>query len=562
MNEMKEKIKINDILFKSSESDLQKIMDVSKAISFFSKAQKNDGYFLCFSPHYHTTYFCCGILNLYQKPISKETVNFLKSCRVGSMGFSEMPGEIPWLDRTFHILKVFDWFKIKVAEKNEIADFFKSFQNSDGGFQSTSNDYSNLENSFYTIEILRMLKKLEINKEMLIKWLLSISDFDNIKDFYFFLRILSILDFRFSQEQRTTYIDFVNKLHNLEVTKTFKNLYYFIECLEILNFDFRSLISIDEVSITILNNNVEEIFYSEAILQKFKKSTLKNNYEKLIRNMEVKPGGYVSPNELSIFENNKCIHSLFLLNGLGQINKERYIKWLTKSMKNGSWGPAPNTLSSLDHYTRSSITSYLLCGEPINQKLRIIVKNRAIENLQREYGDLSSMKFLRMSREAFEILMMIDYDFSIEKLQNYLLVLKSVSNIKSFYHENGGFGGKIAFMYPTYLALRSLYLIERYSNEDFMQNIKNNTIKWLESCQNQDGGFGPMPNQQSNIQSTFYALNSLYMLNSDVKSRNKLADWISKHQSSDGGFRAFEANNSDALISFYCIGSLVLLNDM
>jgi len=555
-----------DPLYNNKKNQFFKNIDVKKAKKYFLKLKNKEGFFNASTPMYYTTYLCAGILFYCNQQISQKTVDFLKSCQSGNMGFAEMPGEIPWIDRTFYILKVFEWFDIPINDIKEISEYYIKFQNEDGGFQSTSSDISNLEDTYYAIEILRMLNKLEIEKEKCINWVLNYDGYQTIKDLYFVLKILKILNFNLPFSNSEKYKKIYKILSRGTKRKKFEDLFYCIECSQMLNLDIKKFQpSNDILNVEMKLENLEEIYFMAIVYQKYKMiNMISTNLIDFVKKIEFPTGGFMSPREVSIFKNNKCIHSLFLLDGLNGIDRKKYIYWLRKSLINSGWGPIPNSKSSLDHYTRSSLTSYFLCRQNVEEKLKKIIEKKYREKLTNQYNN-SSMRYLRQTREALEILMLLNSDYPISKLEKIIIFQNVVSKVKSFYKNDGGFGGKISFMYPTYLAIRSLYLIENFLKENYnienlwKGNFKNRIKRWINSCQNNDGGFGTMPNQPSNIQATFYALYSLWMLNSKIKNVDKLTDWLRNHQNEDGGFSKNKNLVSDPLISFYIIASLKVI---
>jgi len=95
-----------DPLFKPQREKLSKIIDVQKVSDFIINSQTKEGYFDVKSPMFNTTFLCVSILNDCDKKISENTIKFIESLQAGSMGFSEMPGEMPWTDRTYYALEM------------------------------------------------------------------------------------------------------------------------------------------------------------------------------------------------------------------------------------------------------------------------------------------------------------------------------------------------------------------------------------------------------------------------------------------------------------------------
>ena len=136
-----------------------------------------------------------------------------------------------------------------------------------------------------------------------------------------------------------------------------------------------------------------------------------------------------------------------------------------------------------------------------------------------------------------------------------------------FWNEDGGFGDPSrSFIYTTFLAVRALHLGENYlfnefNNKDikWLDKIRDKISEWILSCQNSDGGFGPRPGEPSNIQATFYALRSLFMLDKKIEKEENLIKWLKSNQNQDGGF-SMNGLSSDISFTFYAVGSLIIIS--
>jgi len=99
------------------------------------------------------------------------------------------------------------------------------------------------------------------------------------------------------------------------------------------------------------------------------------------------------------------------------------------------------------------------------------------------------------------------------KMLERLNLTISTSRLARCQNKNGGYRNKkISIVYrsdmnSTFQAILGLYLIGKTKKIK-----KENAIKWILSCQNDDGGFGNKPNSKSSISYTYDAIMSLFYL--------------------------------------------------
>lgn len=557
-----QKILDQDILFQQHEEQLSKFIDVDKTANFFINSQTKEGYFYFNSPMFYNTYLFSGILHNLNKRPSKNTIYYIKSLQTGSAGFGEMPGEMPWVDRTVHALRMFKWFNLKPKCIKEIIAFHQKLHNNDGGFGCTAIEQSYQNATFDVTEILHTLKTKprNINKE--IDWLKKHIQLDNLYLVFKFVKTLIQVNYKFSENEK---IELKNKSFQIFIRsdKSLDKIYYFLKILQLLKFN----INIYQYLLFNLENqlkndshiydNILNIFFISKIFNLFtQENKIKNKLLPFVKKFEVKQGGYYLPNEIYIFKNNSAFHTLFLLNRLNENIIEKYINWLSSVANNDGWGGLPNTPTDRDLYTTSSLLVYKLVGiDRLDQNLKnVIIKkiHNGIDDVLNA-GSYSNYTYLRFFKEVMETLMILEEDINLEKIE------RMISIALKFQNGDGGFGHpKVSSIYTTYLTVQAIDIAQKYLeiNEPSIDNKK--ISKWINSCQNKDGGFGSAPNQFSNIQATFYALRSLWCLNNECKNVQKAIKWILDCQNVDGGFSQNKNLISDLLISFYAIGSLVL----
>ncbi|PKP53877.1 MAG: hypothetical protein CVT90_02125 [Candidatus Altiarchaeales archaeon HGW-Altiarchaeales-3] len=155
---------------------------------------------------------------------------------------------------------------------------------------------------------------------------------------------------------------------------------------------------------------------------------------------------------------------------------------------------------------------------------------------------------------------------SIENTRHAIFILidskKGVSNstINRIYGKefNGKFSDRrmradVDVTYNAVVALDYVELMPKFSTE---------TVKWLKSCQNDDGGFGRDAGLESNMMSTYHAIKSLYMPGSKPEDIRGAIKWIQDRQNSNGGF-GFSNDDKDSLMmnTYYAASSLDLMNE-
>lgn len=542
-----DKIFKETLLFQSFKNNLQNLIDVEKTANFYLATQNENGYFYLKSPMLQSSYPFIGILNSIKRRPSLNTIRFIKDCQIG-MEFAEMPGETPWWFWTDEALEIFNWFKITLTQKNKMIKFYKKFQNSDGGFGSIRDEKSNVDTTFMMINILSKLGSCPKDTYKAMKWIKLHFTPLNYYLIYNYVNSLLNLDYKFNLIEKQKLYTLVTNFLN---TYNIQDLYFCLKTLKLLNCDiskFKYLLKELRWKFIFSNKNPYDTFYISQIFFMF------NLYDRLIardlhnyvKSYELKSGGFFEK-EPSLMKNTFTYLSLFILDSHTRVNSNFFI-WLENAVKKISWDrifiDLPYVLLIYKLLDVEFIASTELF-KILNKEIKAILNN-----------DLGNYRKLRHIKGILEIWMLTDYD-----AKSYLLK-KIAENILKFYNTDGGFGHpKLSYMYATNWAITSLFIIHNFLDYKNVPHknwiVKLRTHKWIKSCQNSDGGFGSMPFQPSTLQTTFLAVESLFLLKKFRDTNiNKIIRYILKYKTSNGIF------NHDLLYSFYELKSLFLLGQI
>ncbi|RMZ96047.1 farnesyltransferase subunit beta [Brachionus plicatilis] len=111
-----------------------------------------------------------------------------------------------------------------------------------------------------------------------------------------------------------------------------------------------------------------------------------------------------------------------------------------------------------------------------------------------------------------------------------------------------------------YWILHSLYLL----NTDFSEELIDEVAKFLDTCQNETGGFGGGPGQISHLATTYAAVNALCNLNSDralkIIKLKPLLSWIKSLILDNGGMRMHTDGEEDVRGAYCAISVAKLCN--
>ncbi|MDR3046132.1 MAG: hypothetical protein LBU51_00775, partial [Bacteroidales bacterium] len=85
---------------------------------------------------------------------------------------------------------------------------------------------------------------------------------------------------------------------------------------------------------------------------------------------------------------------------------------------------------------------------------------------------------------------------------------------------------------------------------------KNNIVSFIQSCRNENGGFGNYRNNPPYLENLFYASVILSLLNETDKITDSTISYLLKSQCKDGGFGELGAERSNLFNTFYAVTSL------
>lgn len=111
---------------------------------------------------------------------------------------------------------------------------------------------------------------------------------------------------------------------------------------------------------------------------------------------------------------------------------------------------------------------------------------------------------------------------------------------------------KVSALYWGVTALNLIHAIDKHN--------KGETIKLLNQCENENGGYGGSIGQDSHITSTHYAILVLSQLDAlDQVKKEKVASYIKSLQNEDGSFKADEYTETDSRFSYCAVAILKIL---
>jgi hypothetical protein len=112
-------------------------------------------------------------------------------------------------------------------------------------------------------------------------------------------------------------------------------------------------------------------------------------------------------------------------------------------------------------------------------------------------------------------------------------------------------------MYETFRAVNAINFIDQILNrngikKEFKKEVKNKVIKWVMSCECEEGGFSWIPGEKPYIQPTYHATEILSIFKEKINKKH--LEWVLKFQNEDGGFNGgVEGSPSDVHFSFWSL---------
>ena len=157
----------SEFQFVSMVTELANMVDVKinreKTIDWLLSYKNRDG---GFGAHGHsnldsTYHAVSSLFNLgYSVRSLKETIEYVRSCEKPSGGFTVVPrSSIPYMEHTYYGISTLELFGEHARYVEKTAELVLSCQNSNGGFARSDVGISTFENTFYTLNTLRVIRR-------------------------------------------------------------------------------------------------------------------------------------------------------------------------------------------------------------------------------------------------------------------------------------------------------------------------------------------------------------------------------------------------------------------
>jgi len=556
----------------NSKPPLIKTPNFKKTVNFLLNAQKEDGSYPALKPNPVVSMYFLGILReLKEKPKFKKTSRWVSSLQTDRRGFGETTGENSWDYTTYWGSQMHQFLKLKPKFERDYINFIRFHQNPDGGFGATINVNSNLTSTFHwALSLIDMGYKLK-DKNKLIDFLsFHLNHFRNLDLDSIYKIIYTLRNLNSEIMLKEEIEDFILKRHHstIPLAQNIESLYYIFSILKLLN---KKTIKPDPNFILKCKNidggfgpepySISEpaaTYFSLKLLKMAKFSISKSFKNEIINycyNHELQDGGFYDDREKGPHGAYCCLKGLKLL-GREPKFKEKIIIWFKYCQNNdGGFGYAPNSPSNekATYWTVDSLKSL--------DALDIIGKEKLIEFLNNNIKNINPYisYYLLGTCELLDIIPP-KYD-------------KIVEELLQFKNIDGGFGpvkNAPSQMYETFRAINAIYSIEKIldknniDHQSWLQNIKEDVIKWILGCEGEGGGFSWVPGKKTAyIQPTYHALTVLNILNKKIKNPEKHKEWILRFQNKDGGFNGgTKGTPSDVHFTFWALESLNILRSM
>jgi len=557
-NEMKENIKL-DLL--------DKFPNLRKTIPFLLSSQNTDGSYVSFKSNPDVSMYFLGIINeLNEKPKFKNTYRWVKSLQTGKRGFGETTGENSWDYTSYWGSQMHKSLGLKPNFEKDYINFINSHQNLDGGFGTTTDAQSNLDSTIHwSISLIDMNYKVK-NQVALTNFLNTFLEKEYRKlslwQLYYIVYILTKMNYEIKLKKEI--ISYLKKYYfSIPFSINLEKLYYILYISRMLgdeaNIDKNLILKCQnrDGGFGLKPNSESEpasTYFAVRLLKMSGNLTndIKNKTLPYVHRNELTRGGFTNEEERNNYILYCCIYALNLLG-----YKPKYVdklKFWLKCCQNsdGGFGYSPNSYS-MEKSTYWSIFSLKLLNS-----VDIINKEKLIEYLDKNIINVNpAISYYLLS--TYELLDII--------LSNYKGI---VEELLRFQNLDGGFGlvkCSNSQMYETFRVINSINSVCRTLNKNHMDCeklldlIKKRVIKWVFSCENENGGFSWIPNEISYIQPTYHALTVLDIFGEKVDDRKKHIKWILQFQSKDGGFNGgVKGTPSDAHFTFWALNSLKILN--
>jgi hypothetical protein len=140
----------------------------------------------------------------------------------------------------------------------------------------------------------------------------------------------------------------------------------------------------------------------------------------------------------------------------------------------------------------------------------------------------------------------------------------TIHGLMKYISKDGGFSPTIggqAQMYDTYRAVSTIHNLQFMQKRvyiNYLRQIKEDIVKWIHRCETEEG-FGWIPNEKPYVQPTYHALHTLHLL--DAKPKYDHRKYLEKCQNPDGGFNGGEKNTpSSPLYTYYVLAGIDIIS--
>jgi prenyltransferase beta subunit len=521
---------------------LDRHIDTEKAVEYLKKQQRPDGSFYGLRPNPIISMHCLKILEkIGAKPKHENTFRWTSSLQTGKRGFGEVTGMNSWDYTTYHGSEMHKSLGLKPRFEKEFKEFVLGHQNKDGSFSNNFEEEPSLNSTLnWTLAAINLGFGKEMNKtvvDYLKKALLNRLDYPTMHKVIYAISQIDCVPITISDEM----MEELRREQELDLHKVFfccKMLSLFGEAIPEHYKKYFSK-SYEQQQF----RNPEATSMILELLQLFEMRVNKEEFLNYALTKEIPCGGFYEKDETNILNIYSCAQSMRMLNeDIGCT--DRALEWLSKQASNNFYGV-------LKHVSWGWRT-LIMAGKKEPDKRLTDYLDASMENVN--------------PYDAFYI------------TNTCVLINHTPKNYRSasakllrYQNSDGGFaipiGGK-SQMYETYRTAQSLHNLHiiheknRAIHMHLLEKAREKIINWVKSCENKEGGFSWVPDEQSYTQPTYQALHTLHILNEKPDFSHRHTDYLRQIQNDDGGFNGGEKGTpSMAVFSYYALASLLILHE-
>ena len=202
------------------------------------------------------------------------------------------------------------------------------------------------------------------------------------------------------------------------------------------------------------------------------------------------------------------------------------------------------------HYAHYYVAKSLrLCGEKPHRSLKGFLLSLQIS--KGEFGTVdvyvevaSEFQFISM---ITELASMVGVEINHEKTIGWLL---------SYQNRDGGFGAhRHSNLNSTYYAVASLF------NLGYPVKSLKETLEYVRACEKPSGGFTVVPRSSAPyMEHVYYGISTLGLLGQNLRYPEKTAEFVLRCQNSNGGFARSDLGISTFEDTFYAVSALRMIN--